>query len=266
VTFESAAGWLRQLPTGGARGSLRNLYRAAMSLGTFGRGLRRSLPSGEAVFVSPAHRHINWNTIEVEAFRDAIAPGAVAFDVGANVGAYALLLGHAVGAAGRVYAFEPSPVAFAGLREHIRLNRLADRVTAVHCAVGAEVATLPFIVASTAGEGRLAPDARLDGALQVPVTTIDAFCERERVTPDFIKIDVEGAELDVLRGARETIGRTRGRLALFVELHPSIWPERGLSRADVERGFDDLGLRVESLLPDVDPFTVEGVTARALTR
>ena len=263
TSLERAGDWLRRIPVGEhARGPLRRLYQAALSIGTLGRGLRRDLPSGERLFVSPAHRHINWNPAEFQAFRAAVGPGAVAFDIGANVGAYSLALGHWVGRGGRVFAFEPSPLEYDGLCEHIRLNDLADRVTPVQSAVGADVATLPFIVEPTAGEGRLAAVGSARATVTVPVTTVDAFCAEGRVVPDFIKVDVEGAELDVLRGARDTIARTRGRLALFVELHPALWPERGLTRGDLEREIGRLGLAVESLVPNADPWTLEGVTAR----
>jgi len=267
TNLERAGDWLRRIPVGEhARRPLRRLYQAALAIGTLGRGLRRTLPSGETMFVSPAHRHIDWNRVEFDAFRAAVRPGAVALDIGANVGAYSLALGRWVGGGGHVFAFEPSPLEYDGLCEHIRLNHLGDRVTPVRAAVGAAVGTLPFIVESTAGEGRLAATGSTRATVEVTATTVDAFCAREGVTPDFVKVDVEGAELDVLCGASETIERTRGRLALFVELHPARWAERGLTRADLEREIDRLGLAVTSLVPDADPWTLEGVTARLVTR
>jgi len=266
VSVEPAANWLRRLPVGHARRPLRRLYQAALSVATLGRGLRRQTPSGDTLYVSPAHRHINWNAIEVDAFRRAIAPGAIAFDVGANVGAYSLLLGRWVGGGGHVFAFEPSPSAFAGLGEHIRLNALDARVTPVPSAVGGVVGSLPFIVEPTAGEGRLASSTGGRATVDVRVTTLDAFCGEHGLSPDFVKVDVEGAELDVLRGARRTIARAKGTLALFVEMHPAIWPERRLTRSDVERELAGLGLRAESLVPGADPFELQGVTARLVPR
>lgn len=264
--MEAAGRWLRRLSLGPARGPLRRLYHAAWAIRTLGRGLRRQLPSGETVFVEPAYRHINWNHIEVAAFQRAIRPGAVALDIGANVGAYSLALGHWVGSGGRVFAFEPSPSAFAGLRAHVALNHLADRVTPVRSAVAGDVGATRFIVEPTAGEGRLAAPGAPRATLLVPTTTVDAFCAARGITPDFMKVDVEGAELDVLRGARATIGRARDRLALFIELHPSLWRERGISRIDIEREARQLGLQIVSLVPGADPFAVEGVTAQFVPR
>lgn len=265
--FELAAGWLRRLPLGRSTAVFRGLYRLALTAASFGRGLPCYLPGGEVVRVSSDNRYMSWNEAEYAAFRAATTPGTVVFDVGANVGAYALLFGQWAGAHGRVFAFEPSPAAFAGLNAHVRLNGLTGVVTSVQAAVGAQPEVRPFVVASTAGEGRLATpldDART--TVPVPVTTIDEFCRRENVTPDLIKIDVEGAELEVLRGARETIARTRGRLALFVELHPAQWAARGVARGDIEGELERLALAVTPIVDGVDPWAVEGMAARLVPR
>ncbi len=123
-----------------------------------------------------------------------------------------------------------SPAAFAGLVRHIDLNGLGDIVRALDTAVGDCEGPAPFVAAGTSGEGRLAGPSDRRGLPTVDVTTIDGFCARNGIEPDFIKIDVEGWELAVLRGARETIRRRRGKLALFIEMHPSVWPLLGVSR------------------------------------
>jgi hypothetical protein len=99
----------------------------------------------------------------------------------------------------------------------------------------------------------------------VPVVTIDSFCTREGIRPGFIKIDVEGAELSVLRGARETIRRGGAALALFVEFHPSLWPLVGVTRADVERELALQQLHVEPLAA-ADPWAGEGIAVRLVSR
>src|SRR5262245_2231571 len=249
------------------RRPLKRLYVHALMLQTRGRGLAASLPGGESVRVLPEHGFISWNPDEYRAFRDAVRPGMNALDVGANVGAYSLLLGQWVGSSGAVFAFEPAPEAYDGLRRHIGLNNLAPIVTPVRAAVGAASSTARFVVEPTAGESRLATAG--DGGartVEVPVTTIDDFCARNRLTPDFIKIDVEGAELDVLRGARETIQRTRGRLALFVEMHPSLWPRLGTSLNEVTAELEAQKLDAVPLTPTASPWAIEGVCLRLVPR
>jgi len=249
------------------RQGLKRLYIRALTWQTGGKGLEASLPGGETIRVLPEYAFLSWNPDEYRGFRDAIRPGMTAFDIGANVGAYSLLLGQWVGASGAVYAFEPAPVAFDGLTRHIRLNALDPIVTPIRSAVGAAATTARLVVGSTAGESRLAGSQDVGATtVDVAVTTIDEFCARRQLTPDFIKIDVEGAELDVLRGARDTIGRQRGRLSLFVELHPSIWRTTGLRVSDVKAELDALGLDIVSLQPGVDPWTIEGVCVRLVSR
>jgi FkbM family methyltransferase len=234
-------------------------------LQTGGRGLSCTLPSGELVRVLPEHRYLSWNPVEYAAFRGTVRAGTIALDVGANVGAYAVLLGQWVGASGRVYAFEPSPVAFRGLVRHIALNAQDGVVTPVAAAVADRDGTGELIVADTAGESRLADGVERGRTMSVSTVTIDSFCAREGLLPSFIKIDVEGAELAVLRGARETIRRGGDMLALFVELHPSIWSLAEATRAEFESELDRQRLKVEPLTSD-DPWSMEGMVVRLVPR
>jgi FkbM family methyltransferase len=249
------------------RQPLKRIYLRALTLQTRGKGLAASLPGGETVRVLPEYGFLSWNPDEYRAFRDAVRPGMTALDVGANVGAYSLLLGQWVGPSGAVAAFEPAPDVHDGLRRHIHLNALDAIVTPVRAAVGAEAGTAHLVVAKTPGESRLATSADGDATtVAVPVTTIDEFCAQAHLTPDFIKIDVEGAELDVLRGARETIRRTRGRLSLFVEMHPSRWRSSGLTLTAVRAELDAQQLDAVSLTAGADPFAIEGICVRLVPR
>ena len=85
------------------------------------------------------------------------------------------------------------------------------------------------------------------GTTTVPSLSIDAFCDAGGIVPDVIKIDIEGAELDALRGARRTIAARGPALALFVELHPATWPSLGVTRAAIEEELGRQHLVVETL-------------------
>jgi FkbM family methyltransferase len=265
--------WLERLATIGRgclgpalRARLKPLYHAALRLFTAGRGVSCQLPGGEIVRALPDREALVWNPDEYEAFRRAVEPGTVALDIGANAGAYALLLGCWVGPSGRVYAFEPSPAVFDTLQRHVSLNDLETVVTPVRAAVGDHVGHAKLVVAGTAGESRLAMndgEART-ASLDVEATTVDAFCAREGVVTGFVKIDVEGAELAVLRGAQRTIAAAGQRLALFVEMHPSVWSSVGLSSGDVVRGIQELGLEPD--IPWTDVLKVEGLSVRLRVR
>ncbi len=105
-------------------------------------------------------------------------------------------------------------------------------------------------------------EASSSRTVRVDTITLDAFCARERIAPDLIKIDVEGAELAVLRGARETIRAGGDRLSVFVELHPTTWREMGLSKDDLIAELELQGLRAEPLREVEDMWAVEGECVR----
>ncbi|SOD02593.1 methyltransferase, FkbM family [bacterium JGI 053] len=252
-----------RLPQGAVRRWLRGVYRLAIRLRTGGSVTAR-LPGGEAVKLLPEYRFVTWNQAEYDAFRAAAAPGAVALDVGANVGAYTLLLGRWVRPGGRVYAFEPAPEAFAGLSAHVGLNGLGDGVTCVRAAAAAQTGTATLAVDGLSGANRL--DASAAGE-RVETVTLDDFCRREGIRPSFIKVDVEGAELDVLRGARETIRAGGDGLALFVEMHPTIWAQMGIGAADLRAELEIQGLDAVPLRDGVDdPWALEGECLRLVRR
>ena len=219
------------------------------------------LPGGESFRVDPEFRHLAWNPEEYAALKAAVSPGNVVFDIGANVGAYSMLCATWAGEHGRVYAFEPAPAARAGLMRHLALNGLADRVVVQPQAVSDRISKAPFLITASGGDSRLLQHG-VSGAVMVRTLAIDDFCAARGVTPDVIKMDIEGAELAALRGARHTIARCGSRLALFVELHPSLWAAQGYSRRDLEQELETQGLRAEALPGIADPWDIAGVCVR----
>jgi FkbM family methyltransferase len=258
--LELLAAWAgRLLPGGALRDALRDGYRRLLG----DRSLVCTLPAGERVRISARHRFVTWNPAEYDAFRAATAPGAAVLDVGANVGAYTLLFGQWVGAAGRVYAFEPAGEARGALRGHVSLNGLTDTVEVVPAAVSASSGEAILVDEGIHGTSRLAGA----GGTTVATVSIDDFCAERGIHPTVIKVDVEGAELQALQGARRTLAR--GDLpfpALFVELHPTLWAASGTGRDALEQELDAQGLRVEALRAGTDPWTLEGECVRVVRK
>ncbi|MGA9771236.1 MAG: FkbM family methyltransferase [Blastocatellia bacterium] len=248
---------------------LKSAYHAALNLQTGGKGLKCMLPEGESVRILPAYRYVSWNLDEYRAFKSNLKAGHIVFDVGANVGCYSLLFGQWVGSSGKVYAFEPSPETFAALSRHVALNSLEDVLLPVNTAISDESSSVDFLALDTLGMSRMLvqnEQAEASQVIRVPAISIDEFCARERVLPDLIKIDVEGFELSVLRGARETIRDCRSRLALFVEMHPTTWREIGLSKADIIDELDAQNLRAVPLRPCEDMWAIEGECLRLVAK
>jgi FkbM family methyltransferase len=157
------------------------------------------------------------------AIRARIPPGAVAYDLGANLGYSSLLLAGAVGEAGQVFAFEPLEVNAECLRETIRLNGLEARVSVVRAAVGETAGEGTFLRHPSASMGRLAvpsPQDSNDSAdrEKVEVVDLDTFVyEQGQPAPSWVKIDIEGGEGAALRGMRRLLERAKP--GLLVEIH-----------------------------------------------
>jgi FkbM family methyltransferase len=158
------------------------------------------------------HEYGEFSEGEVEIFRSALRPGDVALDIGANLGAHTIPLARLVGPTGFVFAFEPQRILFNILCGNVALNELIN-VKAFPMALGrapgqTRVMPLDYGVPNNFGgvslggaEGEVVPVAALD-QLGLPKVR-------------FIKIDVEGMELDVLLGAKALLARDRP--ILYVE-------------------------------------------------
>ncbi|MCC7101423.1 MAG: FkbM family methyltransferase [Rubrivivax sp.] len=150
--------------------------------------------------------------LELGAYRSLLGEGAVLVEVGANAGYLTVPLARMVGTSGRVVAFEPQPAIHRLLCANVALNGL-PQVDCVHAAVGAgeDVVEVPVIDPAVGGNfGAVSLVDVVDGArtAAVPLVSLDRACGGlERL--DVVKIDVEGMELEVLKGARELIGRFR---------------------------------------------------------
>lgn len=149
-----------------------------------------------------------------QAFESKIPAGAVVYDVGANVGYYSLLAAILAGKAGHVYAFEPLPRNVDFLRRHVILNKLEDNITVFEVAVSDRTGEAAFDLGASASMGHLADT----GEIKVKQVRLDdMWAAGEVKPPDFMKIDVEGAEFEVLNGARKLL-KTHQPI-LFLDTH-----------------------------------------------
>ncbi len=140
----------------------------------------------------------------VEFVATLIRPGMVAFDVGANVGFYTLLLAQGVGPEGRVIAFEPDPANVAYLKKHLSLNKI-DNVEIVEAAVSDKEGTAYF--SGTGAMGKLS-----HAGAPIQSVQLDNFSR-----PDFIKMDIEGGETAALRGSAKILAERHA--VWFIALH-----------------------------------------------
>ena len=191
----------------------------------------KEIAPGVRLFIDLSDHVIGLNILRGQYEQDEIRfacsllkPGDSAIDVGAHIGVFTMQMAAAVGPEGRVYAFEPLDSNAALLERSISENGFGDRIRFQRAAVGAAAgtATLTFPVETlNSGGAYLLKDgtAPLAGnrKREVPLVALDALDLRRPLR--FIKMDVEGAEPQVLRGAERILRDDRP--VILSELHPT---------------------------------------------
>lgn len=175
---------------------------------------------------------------------EAVTDGTTVVDGGAHVGLYSLLASARAGWRGRCFAFEADPYNFRALAATVHRNRLTN-VQPLDWALSDEPGSATFFASSGTIGGSLVKKGYIGetNALRVPVTTIDLQLASLSVDRLVMKLDVEGAEERVLRGARETLGRCKtGRL--LVEHNPEALQDGGSSGAAIVELLQSLGFRI----------------------
>ena len=146
-----------------------------------------------------------------------VHPGDTVFDVGAHRGFFTLVASSLTGPEGKVIAFEPLPANQRYLREHLRMNRISN-VTVVEAAVADTCGTARFADGSDYNPKCISAHLSPEGEVEVRTVTLDSLVEAgEAPSPNLVKIDVEGAEMLVLRGARRLL--QAGRPTLVIDTH-----------------------------------------------
>jgi FkbM family methyltransferase len=138
-----------------------------------------------------------------------VTPNSIVFDIGAHTGFYTLLASVLVGEKGKVFAFEPLPKNIYYIKEHLRLNKI-NNVTLIEAAVSDHNGKTYFETTASSFEGHITDS----GDLEVNTVGLDQLMANgEIIAPHYMKIDVEGAEMLLLTGAK----------SLLTNYHPTIF-------------------------------------------
>lgn len=172
-----------------------------------GRGLMFNAASGNSDYA------FGTNEMPVQQeLKRLLDPGTVFFDIGANKGFFTIIGAHLVGTSGRILAFEPVPENVSCIRHNAALNRF-DQIEVMATAISDVIGMAELQLAEHAGGAALSTAAAppdMTGLMTVPVITIDSLVARRATpVPNVVKIDVEGAEINVMRGMRQTLQQSR---------------------------------------------------------
>lgn len=142
--------------------------------------------------------------------RELVVSGNSVFDIGANAGFYTLAFSRLVGSNGSVFAFEPLGRNCAKILRHLSVNRI-ENVILMQCAISEFTGIISFQPGKNDFVGKISAC----GSYLIPAFSLDDFVARQRIAdPDLIKIDVEGAEAAVLKGAGKILQRRRPLILL----------------------------------------------------
>jgi FkbM family methyltransferase len=175
----------------------------------------------DVIAMDPSVVHEGWERAEQPSYRrfaEVVKRGDVVYDIGAHYGTYSIIAARRVGAQGLVVAFEPAPETRELLIRHLEWNRASGPVRVVAKACGARSGNMPLWSAGRADGGASIVPRSGTRAETVDVTTVDQVSEESGRPPALMKIDVEGAEFDVLRGAERTLATARPTVLLST--HP----------------------------------------------
>lgn len=174
-------------------------------------------------------REIEIESELIDHMRPILKTGDTVFDIGANIGLISIIMAKSADSGGentsktglQFYAFEPEPRNFKQLQNNIKLNGLETFIHPHQLALGAEEGEVELHIRGSEGEGRhsIASSKGATDAIRVQIQTMSQFCQEHNVSPNVIKIDVEGAEGQVLAGMQAML-QTKAPEHVFMEIHP----------------------------------------------
>lgn len=175
-----------------------------------------------------------WEMWITEVLAEIVKPGMVAVDVGANLGYFTLLMADLVGAEGAVHAFEPNSSIADRLAKSVEVSGFGGRVEVHRAPLGAVDGAEVFLtVPPGAPSGaHLTSDAAAPGATKLIARRLDSYSEL--LDADVVKIDAEGAELDIWRGMAGLFERGRKPLTVLLEFAAVRYGDPGAFLSEIE--------------------------------
>jgi len=197
-----------------------------------------------------------YDALQVEWLSNHLTEGDLAIDVGAHHGTYSVLMVAMCGQTGHVVAIEPDPYSREVLVRNIGLNPGIKRPAVEVCACSDEIGEATLFCRRGNSQSSLARSAVEFSAadrceeIRVPLVTIDSYLSEHNLPePRCVKIDAEGAEIRILKGAP---GVLAGKTDILCELHPYAWPEFGNTLAELRDLAAAAGRRIRYLDQDTE--------------
>lgn len=189
------------------------------------------------------------DVLQIEYFEKEFGPSDVLWDIGSHFGQYSLFAASVAGGKNQVFSFEPDADAKKIQLENIKLNDMWEKIRILDCAVSDSNGILRFKSEKGNSNSHLIKDESDEAAdvISVPSRSINSLLS-ELPEPTFVKIDAEGAEIDILQAASDLLQKKSVRF--ICELHPFIWNKFQVTYDQFEAIIKKFGRKLELLDPN----------------
>ncbi len=228
-----------------------------------------TLPDGRRFYInviSTVKEHLfffnKYEDYETQLVKKIVKAGDTVFDVGANFGWYTIIASKLVGSSGRVLAFEMVPNIVKEFERNIELNHLERNITIENIALGENTGTIGYFYSEDQEMGNFRSDLLLKGSRALvtgnsKMMTLDDYVELNSINKvDFIKCDIDGAEVLFLRGARKTIETKRP--VIIMEVNERAQKAQGHSCREIFEELERVGYAFFSLRFNLKPIGASG--------
>jgi FkbM family methyltransferase len=215
---------------------IKNTAYSLLDILTFKKGIVRHINGMKIRFTPRWSRYFkdNYEQENYQFVKDQVKQGMQIIDIGAHIGLFSVCTSQLVGPSGKIISFEPTLGTFDLLKNTLRLNdctNVIPRDEAVGSTPGKATFYVSDAIAGCNSNSLVKINEKGQAGYEVTITTIDNICRDYNLKPGLVKIDVEGAELDVLKGATNTLKTARPLIILG--LHPGFIKTKGDSLKEI---------------------------------
>jgi len=182
----------------------------------------------------------------IKVIKEVLKPGMKVIDCGSNIGFYPLLEAKILQGQGQIHAFEPDPRNFKVLEKNVKLFKNEKFIKPYQKAISNNNGIEQMLVASMANLNKLSSldnekfSARhnVNEIVDVETIKIDSFCKENKIAPDFIRMDIEGYEVEVFQGMKELFKNSKAGFMIMLELHPHAYSNERSFAKELEYLFE----------------------------
>lgn len=182
----------------------------------------------------------------IHIIKEILRPGMNVIDCGSNIGFYPLLEANILKGHGRIFAIEPDERNYEILKMNISLCDYGEIIEPYKLAVSNKSGTANMFVAQESNLNKLdsgdlevfSERSNVDKIVEIKTTTIDVFCLDNKIDLDFLRMDIEGFEVEVLQGMHNTLNNSKSGFLIFLELHPYNYSDERNFGVEIEKLFD----------------------------